>query len=66
MEGAAFFSKCGFGLKNCTAGHPCPLHDEYMIIRDIFYQVTNKTSIQALADKIIAQKAILSRIPIAD
>lgn len=66
MEGPEFFKKCGFGLKNCDAENPCPLHDEYMIIREIYYQLTNKTSIQSLADKISAKKAVLSRISITE
>lgn len=65
-ESPDYFSKCGFGLKNCNASHPCPMHEEYAIVRDIYYQLTNKTSLQSLADKILDKKAVLSRILITD
>lgn len=59
MEGENYFTKCGFGLKKCDSARPCPLHNEYMVIRDIFNQLARKTSIQALADKVIESKAVL-------
>jgi Rrf2 family protein len=63
-EGQEFFRKCGFGLKSCDGDHPCPMHDEYSIVRDSFYKMVNKQTIQLLATKINQNKAVLNRLEI--
>lgn len=62
MEGDACFHRCGFGLKNCSSSNPCPLHDEYKVIRDGFYDIVKKSTIRSLAEKIRQGTAILNRI----
>lgn len=62
MEGDLFFTKCGFGLKDCCHDNPCPLHDQYLSIRGGFYQIVKSETIQGLADKIQDGKAILKRL----
>lgn len=61
VEGKKFFSKCGFGLKRCDAENPCPLHEEYSPVRDGFYEMVTRQTIQSLAMKINAHKAVLTR-----
>jgi Rrf2 family protein len=61
-EGEDVFSDCGFGLGKCDSENPCPLHDEYSLVRDGFYELAAKQSIQVLADKINENKAKLSRL----
>jgi len=62
MEGDKFFSKCGFGLKRCDGESPCPLHDDYAVVRGGFFRLVKKETIQALANKINEQKAVLTRL----
>jgi Rrf2 family protein len=62
MEGEKFFSKCGFGLKHCDGENPCPLHDDYSLVREGFFRLVNKETIQSLANKINEQKAVLTRL----
>lgn len=62
MEGDSCFNKCGFGLKNCDNTNPCPLHDEYLVIRDGFYNLVKSETIDLLADKILSGDAVLNRI----
>jgi len=62
LEGEVFFSKCGFGLKSCSTENPCPLHNEYMPVRDGFYKVLQNETIQSLAGRILDQKAVLTRL----
>ena len=62
LEGDAFFSKCGFGLKSCNAQDPCPLHQDYLPIREGFYNLLKKETIQSLATKILGNKATLNRL----
>ena len=35
IEGDQVFKSCGLGLSKCSASHPCPIHDEYKIARDL-------------------------------
>lgn len=62
LEGDAFFHKCGFGLKQCHNDNPCPLHDQYKSVREAFFQIVQTESILTLSEKVIAGKAVLSRI----
>lgn len=62
MEGDACFNKCGFGLKDCNNDNPCPMHNEYIEVRERFYNIVKSESIQSLARKIIEGKAVLNRL----
>jgi len=62
MEGDKFFSKCGFGLKRCDGESPCPLHDDYSLVRESFFKLVKKETIQSLVKKINEQKAVLTRL----
>ena len=46
IDGKRVFEECGLGLSKCSATHPCPIHNEYKIIRDRFKEicVNNKIS----------------------
>jgi Rrf2 family protein len=59
MEGEHFFSKCGFGLKNCNNSNPCPLHEKYAPIRDGYYELVSTETIKSLADRIDKGLAVL-------
>lgn len=52
VEGVRLFTSCGFGLKQCEVTHPCPMHDEYVIIRDALDKLTSTRTIQELARKV--------------
>jgi Rrf2 family protein len=62
LEGEKFFSKCGFGLKRCDANNPCPLHNDYSPVREGFFRLVKKETIQSLAKRINEQEAVLSRL----
>ena len=62
IEGEKFFFKCGFGLKRCDGENPCPLHDDYLTVREGFFRLVNKETIQSLANKINERKAVLTRL----
>ena len=62
MEGEKFFSKCGFGLKRCDANNPCPLHNDYSPVREGFFRLVKKETIQSLAKRINEQEAVLTRL----
>lgn len=62
LEGDTCFTKCGFGLKNCSNSNPCPLHDRYINVRDGFLEIAQTETIQSVSQKIIDGKAVLNRI----
>ncbi len=62
MEGDACFYKCGFGLKSCNDDNPCPLHDQYVVIRDGFFDIVKKETISSLSEKIRDGHAVLNRM----
>jgi Rrf2 family protein len=64
VEGDEYFSKCGFGLKNCDSTNPCPMHDDYSPIREAFFQLVHKQTIQILASKVNQHQAVLNRLEI--
>ena len=35
IDGNQVFKKCGLGLNKCSSAHPCPIHDDYKVARDI-------------------------------
>ncbi|MDT8432948.1 MAG: Rrf2 family transcriptional regulator [Bacteroidales bacterium] len=59
-EGDRLFTKCGFGLKNCNNAYPCPLHEEYLKIRESILQLAKSETIASLAGKIKEGRAILN------
>lgn len=61
MEGDGCFHRCGFGLKSCNNENPCPLHEQYKVVRDSFYDIVRKESIQSLSEKIKKGEAVLKR-----
>ena len=64
IEGREFFTRCGFGLKSCDANNPCPMHEEYSVVRNAYFQFANKQTIQLLASKVNAKRAVLNRLEI--
>lgn len=62
IEGEKFFSKCGFGLKQCDCETPCPMHEDYSPVREGYYQLAKNSTIQSLAGKVNDHKAVLARL----
>lgn len=54
-------NQCGFGLKQCDSKNPCPLHYDYSPVREEFFKLVTKQTIQSLANKINENKAVLNR-----
>lgn len=60
MEGDSSFTKCGFGLKNCSDSQPCPIHDEYALLREGLLHLAKSETVGSLAKKILNKKAVLN------
>lgn len=52
IDGMSVFQECGLGLKQCSATHPCPMHDQYKIARDALLDAFQNTTIGQLAEQV--------------
>lgn len=62
MEGSDIFNRCGFGLKNCSPSNPCPLHDDYSLLRSQYKNLVSSLTIASLAEKIKNGEAVINRL----
>lgn len=49
IDGDSIYSGCGLGLKNCNEKLPCPLHNQFKIVRDELKNMLENTTVQSLA-----------------
>ena len=45
IDGKDVFKQCGMGLSRCSATHPCPIHNDYKVIRDLFERLCSDKKI---------------------
>lgn len=48
IDGREVFNQCGLGLSKCSATHPCPIHNDYKPVRDLFQSVCKNKKISDL------------------
>jgi Rrf2 family protein len=49
IDGKEIFNECGLGLSRCYASHPCPIHNDYSIIKDLFAKLCREKKVSELA-----------------
>lgn len=49
IDGDTIYKGCGVGLKKCNEKMPCPLHNQFIIIRDELKRMLETTTIKSLA-----------------
>ena len=49
IEGTETLTGCGFGFRHCDAENPCPLHKQYVVIRELLNTLVTNETIQTLA-----------------
>lgn len=52
IEGRQIFKECGLGLSKCSATHPCPIHDEYKVARDLIEKLFREKKVKDLCDPV--------------
>lgn len=57
IEGDKAISGCVFGLKHCGYENPCPLHEQYVEIRNAIEKLLTTETIQSLARKYISSNS---------
>jgi len=48
IEGDAVFRECGLGLSKCSATHPCPIHNEYKVARELMEKIFRERKVGEL------------------
>ena len=49
IDGIGFLEGCGLGLKKCNEKKPCPVHNQFKIIRENLKKMLETTTIKTLA-----------------
>lgn len=52
FEGKDVFNVCGLGLSKCSEDHPCPIHNEYKVARELFENIFREKRIIDLCDPV--------------
>lgn len=52
VEGDQVFKACGLGLSKCSASHPCPIHDDYKVARDLIEKLFREKKVKDLCDPV--------------
>ncbi|MEK7199021.1 MAG: Rrf2 family transcriptional regulator [Bacteroidota bacterium] len=52
IDGHEVFDQCGLGLSKCSATHPCPIHNDYKIIRDQFKAMCRQKKLSDLCETV--------------
>jgi Rrf2 family protein len=53
MDGNSIIKNCVLGLEECSASHPCPVHDKFLPIRDHLRGILTTTNLSELKGGII-------------
>ena len=61
LDGSELYTKCGLGLETCNANKPCPLHREFVVIRNRLRVLLEKTSLKSLIEDLDQQNTFLKR-----
>ncbi|HTO15545.1 MAG TPA: Rrf2 family transcriptional regulator [Edaphocola sp.] len=52
IEGDSIFKQCGLGLTKCSADHPCPIHDDYKVVKDLLLKTFKEKRIKDLVEPV--------------
>lgn len=52
IDGKQIFKSCGLGLSQCSAKHPCPIHNEYKIARDLIEKLFKEKNVLNLCEPV--------------
>ncbi|HMZ46111.1 MAG TPA: Rrf2 family transcriptional regulator [Chitinophagaceae bacterium] len=45
IDGKDIFKQCGLGLEKCSESHPCPFHNNFKPIRDMFKKLCEEKKV---------------------
>ncbi|HUN02193.1 MAG TPA: Rrf2 family transcriptional regulator [Niabella sp.] len=59
IEGKRIFKECGLGLSKCSETHPCPIHNEYKVARELIEKIFKGKKVKDLCDTVTHGQAFL-------
>ena len=59
VDGDHFFTSCAFGFQSCNCDNPCPMHEDFKVVRDGFYEMVMRLTVQSMAAKVLSGSATL-------
>ena len=59
IDGKDVFNQCGLGLSKCSATHPCPMHDDYKTVRNLFEKMCRQKKVSDLCEPVNSGMAYL-------
>lgn len=59
VEGPGIFKECGLGLSECSSAHPCPIHHDYEVARELMEKIFKEKNIQSLCSSVAEGSAYL-------
>ncbi len=59
IEGLEFFNSCGLGLHECNEDRPCPIHNQYQIIKGNFYKLLSEKTIYDMKEDLEKEIAFM-------
>lgn len=61
IDGDALFTNCALGLKECSSKNPCPIHEDFVGVRNDLIKTLEKTTLHDLVIGIESGKTILMK-----
>ncbi len=52
IDGKEVFKQCGLGFSKCSSEHPCPIHDDYKVVRDLFEKMCREKKVTDLCEPV--------------
>jgi Rrf2 family protein len=52
IDGKEVFKQCGLGLSKCSSTHPCPIHNDYKAVRDLFENLCRQKKVADLLEPV--------------
>lgn len=56
LDGREFFTSCALGLSKCTARKPCPIHFQFIAVREILTKSLEDASLNQIVERLVDKK----------
>lgn len=61
IDGESVYKGCGLGLSSCNVKRPCPVHDQFMVVRNNLKIMLETTTIHSLVSGLKSGTTFLKR-----
>ena len=59
LDGPQLFTGCLLGLSECSAANPCPLHQQFVAVRERMNKIFNDNTLESLSEQILSGEAFI-------